>query len=210
MAEERPGGTDTVTKTFRATSRFGTVLLAFTLMATLVGAQAAPAPVPTAYERTFSSPATDVERVVRNLRPSSSGRLPTVDGFVEVGDLPIDHYERGYYECTFQVVATPSGGATVRASAKITAWYNDPTPARSGYRVLVSNGHIENDFLDQIQEALGPALAPKSAVSATAAAPPAGSGGLRPQTRLELAPLDAGESSSNKGAAARDFSSGPR
>lgn len=220
MAAERPGGTDTVTKTFRATSRFGTVLLAFTLMVALVGAQAAPAPTPTAYERTFTSPATDVERVVRNLRPSSSGRLPTVDGFVEVGDLPIDHYERGYYECTFQVVATPSGGATVRASAKITAWYNDPTPARSGYRVLVSNGHIENDFLDQIQEALGPASVPKPAGSDRAAGPaaksnstvppPVSSGGLRPQTRLELAPLDTGESSSNKSAATRDFSSVPR
>src|SRR5271155_6075068 len=193
MAAERPGGTDTVTKTFRATSRFGSVLLAFTLMATLVGAQAAPAPTPTAYERTFSSPATAVGRVVRNLRPSSSGRLPTVDGFVEVGDLPIDHYERGYYECTFQVVATPSGGATVRATAKITAWYNDPTPGRSGYHVLVSNGHIESDFLDQIQEALGPNSVPKPAGSPTAApaaksstpaSPPVSSGGLRPQARL--------------------------
>lgn len=141
-------------KTPHAASHFGILPLAFTLIAALAAAQAAP------YERTFTSPATDVERVVRNLRPSSSYRLPTVDGFVEAGDLPIDHYERGYYECTFQVVATPAGGATVRASAKITAWYNDPTPARSGYRVLISNGHIENDFLDQIQEALGPTSSP--------------------------------------------------
>ena len=200
-------------KTSRAAAHFGTLLLAFTFIAALAGAQAAP------YERTFTSPATDVERIVRNLRPSSSGRLPTVDGFVEASDLPIDHYERGYYECTFQVVATPAGGATVRASAKITAWYNDPTPARSGYRVLVSNGHIENDFLDQIQEALGPTSVPKPADAATAApaaksnvfaAPPVSSGGLRPQTRLDPALLDPGESSSNKGAAARDFSGAPR
>ena len=200
-------------KTPQGASHFGILLLAFTFIAVLAGAQAAP------YERTFTSPATDVERVVRNLRPSSSGRLPTVDGFVEAGDLPIDHYERGYYECTFQVVATPAGGATVRASAKITAWYNDPTPGRSGYRVLISNGHIENDFLDQIQEALGPTSVPKPAGSATAApaaksvvsaAPPVSSGGLRPQTRLDPAPLDIGESSSNKGAAGRDRSSAPR
>jgi hypothetical protein len=213
MASARPGGTDTVKKTSRVAAHFGTLLLAFTFITALAGAQAAP------YERTFTSPATDVERIVRNLRPSSSGRLPTVDGFVEAGDLPIDHYERGYYECTFQVVATPAGGATVRASAKITAWYNDPTPMRSGYRVLVSNGHIENDFLDQIQEALGPTSVPKPAGSATAvpaaksnvfAAPPVSSGGLRPQTRLDPVPLDTGESSSDKGAAARDFSSAPR
>ena len=207
-------------KPFRAAAHFGALLLAFTFIAALACAQAAPALAPTPYERTFTSPATDVERVVRNLRPSSSGRLPTVDGFVEVGDLPIDHYERGYYECTFQVVATPSGGATVRASAKITAWYNDPTPARSGYRVLVSNGHIENDFLDQIQEALGPASVPKlpgsataagpPAKSNTAAAPPTSSGGLHPQVRLDPAPLDTEESSSIKSVVAGNFAVAPR
>jgi hypothetical protein len=213
MAAARPGGTDTVKKTFRAVANFGTLLLAFIIVAALAGAQAVP------YERTFTSTATDVERVVRNLRPSSSGRLPTVDGFVEASDLPTDRYERGYYECSFQVVATPAAGATVRASAKITAWYNDPTPGRSGYRVLVSNGHIENDFLDQIQEALGPASVPKSTGSATAApaiksnvaaAPPVSSGGLRPQVRLNPAPLDAEESTSNKSAVARDFAAAPR
>jgi hypothetical protein len=199
----------------RAAAHFGTLLLAVTLVAGLVGAQAAPA----SYERTFTSPATDVERVVRNLRTSSSGRLPTVDGFVEAGDLPIDRYERGYYECTFQVVATTSGGATIRASAKITAWYNDPTPARSGYRVLGSNGHIENDFLDQIQEALGPASVPKSAdppavasarKSNTASGPPVSNGGLRPQIRLNPTDSDLGESSSNKSGVAPDFPSVPR
>jgi uncharacterized protein YgiM (DUF1202 family) len=215
MAPARPGGTDTVKKTFRTPAYFGSFLLAFTIIPALAGAQAAPA----SYERTFTSPATDVERVVRNLRPSSSGRLPTVDGFVEATDLPINLYERGYYECTFQVVATSGGGATVRASAKITAWYNDPTPGRAGYRVLVSNGHIENDFLDQIQEALGPASVPKPAdspavasgpKSSSSSTPPVSNGGLRPQTRLDLAPLNGGESSSNKAAAARDVSSGPR
>src|SRR5208282_320228 len=85
---------------------------------------------------------------------------------------------------------------------------------------LVSNGHIENDFLDQIQEALGPASVQKPAGAAStaglaaksnaAAAPPVSSGGLRPQPRLDPAPLNIGESSSNKGAAARDLSSGPR
>jgi hypothetical protein len=201
-----------VKKTLRAAAHFGTLLLAFAFTAASPGAQTTP------YQRTFTRPATDVERVVRNLRPSSSGRLPTVDGFVEASDLPTDRYERGYYECTFQVVALSAGGASVRASAKITAWYNDPTPGRSGYRVLVSNGHIENDFLDQIQEALGPASVPRPSGSAMAApaiksnvtpAPPVSSGGLRPQVRLDPAPLDARESTSNKNAAARDFAAAP-
>jgi hypothetical protein len=216
MAEARSGGTHTVKKTLRPAVHFGTLLLALALVAALAEAQTAPA-VP--YERTFTSPVADVERVVRNLRPSSGGRLPTVDGFVEASDLPADHFERGYYECTFQVVATPSGGATVRASAKITAWYNDPTPGRSGYHVLVSNGHIEDDFLDQIQDALGPSSVPKSAgppvaVPASkpnsASPPPVSSGGLRPQPKFDPAASDLGESSSNKSGVAGDFSSAPR
>ncbi len=213
MAAARPGGTHTVKKTLRPAFRFGTLLVALAFLAALAGAQATP------YERRYSSATSDVERVVRNLRPSSSGRLPTVDGFVQATDQPSDNYERGYYECTFQVIATPSGGATVRASAKITAWYNDPTPGRSGYRVLVSNGHIENDFLDQIQEALGPASVPKRADSpalataskpTTASAPQVSTGGLRPQTGLDPAASDLGESSSRKSGVAGDFSPLPR
>jgi hypothetical protein len=216
MAAARSGGTHTVKKTLRPAFHFGTLLVAVALLAAHILAQAAP-PVP--HERTFTSPVADVERVVRNLRPSSSGRLPTVDGFVEASDLPIDHFERGYYECTFQVVATPSGGATVRASAKITAWYNDPTPGRSGYHVLVSNGHIENDFLDEIQDALGPGAVPKPAASPvaapaskpnTAAPPPVSSGGLRPQPKFDPAASELGESSSNKSGVAGDFSSASR
>lgn len=199
-------------RTLRSAVRFFTLVVSLASLTGVARAQAAP------YERTYATPATDVERVVRNLRPTSSGRLPTVDGFVEASDQPIDRFERGYYECTFQVVATATGGATVRASAKITAWYNDPTPARSGYRVLVSNGHIENDFLDQIQEALGPASPPKSAGSQTAsstpktsAAPadPASGGGSRPQIKLDPSTLGTSESSSNKSAIPRTYSSLP-
>ena len=194
--------TNIVTKVRWFAVHLFSLLVLSTFLAGLAGAQTAP------YERTFTSPVSDVERVVRNLRPTSSGRLPTVDGFVEPGDLPLDRYDRGYYECTFQVVANPSGGATVRASAKVTAWYNDPTPARSGYRVLVSNGRIENDFLDQIDAALGPKSAVKPAGSAssslpptTAAAPaPTDSGGARPPVRIDPTTLGPGESSSNKSA----------
>lgn len=197
----------------RPARNFLLLLLPLVFVAGIACAQTAP------YERTFSSPVSDVERVVRVLRPTSSGRLPTVDGFVEPGDQPLERYQRGYYECTLQVVATPSGESSVHASAKITAWYNDPTPARSGYRVLVSNGRIENDFLDQIQQALASTSPAKSTGSQTGGlapkAPPSGpasvnSGGLRPQSRIDSSTPEAEESSSNKNAAAGRTSSSPR
>jgi uncharacterized protein YgiM (DUF1202 family) len=192
-----------VKKTVRSAAHCCSLLLLLGVLAALAGAQAAP------YERTYSSPVSDVERVVRNLRPTSSGRLPTVDGFVEQGDQPLDRYERGYYECAFQVVATPSGGATVRATAKVTAWYNDPTPARSGYRVLVSNGHIENDFLDQIDQALGSSSVPKPTASAATSAPaksvaapitPPKPVELRTPVKIDPTTMASSESSSNKNA----------
>jgi hypothetical protein len=59
------------------------------------------------------------------------------------------------------VSSTPSGGALVRVDAKITAWFADPDPSKSGYQALPSNGRLEIDFLDRLQDALrGKASAP--------------------------------------------------
>jgi len=41
-------------------------------------------------------------------------------------------------------------------TAKLTAWYTDSNPARSGYRALPSNGRLETDLLDRLSEALDP------------------------------------------------------
>ena len=107
------------------------------------------------YERTFPQSKAAVEKTVKQLQPSASGRLPTLDGFTRPGDRPLDRFQRGYYQCAVQVTSTPSGGATVRVSAKITAWYADPAAAKSGYQELPSNGRLETDFLDRLADALG-------------------------------------------------------
>lgn len=158
------------------------------------------------YQREFSKNVSDVQRAVDELREASSGRLPTLEGFVEPGDPPINHYERGFYECTFQVTATPAGGAVVQASAKITAWYKDPLPARSGYRVLVSNGRVENDLLDQVAETLGPnSIVSPGATPGTPAPRNTATGGLRPHINIDPAASTGsadsteGESSSRQG-----------
>ena len=105
-------------------------------------------------ERTFAQSQAEVEKALQELQSSASGRLPALDGFTRPGDLALDHFERGYYQCTAQVSSTPSGGARVRVSAKITAWYSDPVSAKSGYQVLPSNGRLETDFLDRLADAL--------------------------------------------------------
>jgi hypothetical protein len=122
-------------------------------------------------ERTFTQSKAEVEKALKELQPSASGRLPALDGFTAPGDRPLDRFQRGYYQCVTQVSSTFSGGALVRVSAKITAWYGDPAPSKSGYQVLPSNGRLETDFLDRLQDALG-SKAPSSAASRPASPAP--------------------------------------
>jgi hypothetical protein len=113
-----------------------------------IHAQSAP------YERTFVQSKTVVERALKDLQSAVSGRLPVLDGFTRPGDLPLDRFQRGFYQCAIQVTSTPSGGALVRVNAKITAWYGDPNSAKSAYQVLPSNGRLETDLLDRLEDAL--------------------------------------------------------
>jgi len=108
----------------------------------------------TPYERTFPGSPAQVEKALKSLQ-SSAGRLPVLDGFVVPGSQPFERYQRGFYQCTVQVSPAPSGGSRVRVNAKITAWYADSDPSKSGYQVLASNGRIESDLLDRLGDALG-------------------------------------------------------
>lgn len=131
-------------------------------------------------ERVFQNSKPEVDKAIQELHASISGRLPTLDGFVETAGQTVDRYERGYYQCVLQVTSEASGGTLVRVTAKITAWYADSNPAQSGYRTLPSNGRLETDLLDRLEDLLakkatGPAVAPRPAAAAT---PPA----VRPNT----------------------------
>ena len=112
------------------------------------------------YQRTFPQSKVIVEKRLKESQSSSAGHLPTLEGFTVPGDRPWDRFHRGYYQCAAQVSATSSGGSMVRVNATITAWYADPVPAKSGYQVLPSNGRLEADFLDRLQEALGAGSSP--------------------------------------------------
>jgi hypothetical protein len=128
-------------------------------------------PQTAANERTFPQSKTAVEKAVKELQSVAAGRLPTLDGFAASGSLPLDRYQRGYYQCVTEVVSLPSGQSRVRVSAKITAWYADSVPGKSGYQVLPSNGRLESDFLEQLQEALAASPAAKTPSVATGVTP---------------------------------------
>lgn len=125
------------------------------------------------YQRTFPQSTEIVAKRLKELQSSSAGQLPTLEGFVIPEGRPLDHFRRGYYQCTAQVSATASGGTVVRVNATISAWYTDPGSTKSGYQVLPSNGRLEGDFLDRLEEVLGDkSPSAKPGKSATSTRPP--------------------------------------
>jgi len=108
-----------------------------------------------AVERKFAQSKPKVEKALKALEPAMSGRLPVLDGFALADEHPLSSYRRAYYQSSAQVETAASGGTVVRVSTKVTAWYADSSSGKSGYKVLTSNGRLENDLLDQLAEQLG-------------------------------------------------------
>lgn len=126
-------------------ARFALVAIAVMLVASTLWAQ-------DASERVLTEPAAAVEKAWKTMQANTAGRLPTLEGFAKSADHPLDHYERGYYQATLHVTALPNGGSRVRVSVKVTAWYRDPSGTRSEYQLLMSNGRLEADLLDQLSQ----------------------------------------------------------
>jgi hypothetical protein len=193
MGSTRPTGAAAVTR-FRWASTQCAFLVAWVAIAMLLpclgNAQSAPS------ERTFKQSKATVDKTLKSLQPSASGRLPVLDGFTVPGDRSLDRFQRGFYQCTIQTSSAPSGGTLVRVSAKITAWYADSDPSKSGYQSLPSNGRLEGDFLDRLQDAL----------SGQASSPPANTGTIStsPQSKNASAATTPSISAAtpNKGASA--------
>jgi hypothetical protein len=117
------------------------------------------------YARTFSKPKIEVEQTLKDLQASTGQKLPIVDGFVGTTQQPLDRYERAFYQFSIEVLPGVPAGTIVQVSAKITAWYADKDPAKSGYQILPSNGRLELDLLDRLDEKFGNKAAPGTARS---------------------------------------------
>jgi hypothetical protein len=147
-------------------------MLCLAFFACETSAQAVP------YARNFTMPRAQLEQALKDLQAYSGQKLPVLDGFVAPTDKPLDHYERGFYQFSIELVPGDAGGTIVRLSAKITAWYTDHDVTKSGYQVLASNGRLELDFLDRLEEKL--TGKPVASTSPAANSPQA------PQPKLDL------------------------
>jgi hypothetical protein len=90
------------------------------------------------YARVFPKSAEEVETALKELQAYSGEKLPIVDGFVITGEKPLTQYERAFYQFSIDLLPGQTGGTIVRVTAKITAWYVDPAPWKSGYQILPS------------------------------------------------------------------------
>ena len=138
-------------------SRYFRVLLAAALLALVSGCvadQALAQAVP--YARTYQKSKEDVDNALKGLQAYAGQKLPVVDGFVAATDQSLSRYERAFYQFSIDLLPATSGtGTIVRVTAKITAWYADRDPSKSGYQVLPSNGRLELDLLDRLSEKFG-------------------------------------------------------
>lgn len=123
------------------------------------------------YQRIFPQSKAAVEKTIKAMQTSMSGRLPTLDGFANPGEHSLERYERGYFQATAEVTPV-ANGSLVQVSVKVTAWYQDPAGSHSGYQLLQSNGRLEGDILDQLQEQLAKSTPSPNTTAATAQAPP--------------------------------------
>jgi hypothetical protein len=115
------------------------------------------------YARTFSRSKTEVEQTLKDLQAYTGQKLPIVDGFIGTTQQPLDRYERAFYQFSIEVLPGVPEGTIVQISAKITAWYADKDPTKSGYQILPSNGRLELDLLDRLDEKFGNKPAPGTA-----------------------------------------------
>jgi hypothetical protein len=102
----------------------------------------------------------------------TNGKLPILDGFVADPDSGLDSYRNGYYQLSVKVLPDGPDRSKIRVAAKVTAWFESKNAQQSGYRVLSSNGRLEGDFLDRVEQALTPGASASSSPSTSAPPPP--------------------------------------
>ena len=108
----------------------------------------------TTAEHVFQVPRAELEKALQNVHASSPGRLPILEGFVAPEVPALEKYQRGYYQYQLEVRPVGSGATLLQVTAKVTAWYTGGSATQAGYRVLPSNGRLESDLFERVEEML--------------------------------------------------------
>ena len=173
-------------------------------------------------EHVFQVSRAELDKALAGLHVNSPGRLPILDGFVASDNSLLDKYQRAYYQYKLEIRPAGAGATAVRVTAKVTAWYAGDNSSSAGYRVLQSNGRLETDLLERLEDSLqqksasvpeenapntsSPDTRTKDPASAVAkSAPPAKSSAFglgfpteQPASRTSLSPPDSRELAQQK------------
>ncbi len=124
-------------------------------------------------DRTYPVSIEVVQKGLQQIGGFGGGKLPIVDGFVKSAPDQPERYEHPYYQYRVHLRPVDSTSTMVSVEAVVTAWYADSDPSRSEYRSLPSNGRLEKDLLDRLQEALRGTLPASSSADSASHNPPA-------------------------------------
>jgi hypothetical protein len=140
--------------------RHRTIPCLFLLLTLLLGRQvAAQADGGPVVERTYPYSLETVQKGLQRIGGFGGGKLPIVDGFVAATVNQLERYEHPYYQYRVHLKPVDPNTTVVGVEARISAWYADPNPSHAEYRSLASNGRLESDLLDRLQEGLRAAVA---------------------------------------------------
>ncbi len=88
------------------------------LLASMAFAQAVP------YARTYLKSKEEVDLGLKEIQAYSGQKLPIVEGFVAAGGMPLNQFERAFYEFSIELLPGNSGGNIFRVTPKITAVFS--------------------------------------------------------------------------------------
>ena len=109
-------------------------------------------------ERTYPFSVDAVQKALQRIGGFGGGKLPVLDGFVTATDL--DRYDHPYFQYRVHLKAVDANNTLVSVEAKISALLAKD-PSHPEYQALPSNGRLEADLHDRLQQALrGPSETP--------------------------------------------------
>jgi hypothetical protein len=103
-------------------------------------------------ERSYPFSVEAVQKALQKIGGFGGGKLPVLDGFVTAADL--DHYDHPYFQYRVHLKPVDANTTLVSVEAKISALYANQDPSKPEYQILPSNGRLESDLHDRLQQAL--------------------------------------------------------
>ena len=136
------------------------ILVPFLIFAALCGHVWAQSEDTAPVERTYPFSVDAVQKALQRIGGFGGGKLPVLDGFVNATDP--ERYDHPYFQYRVHLKSVDPNTTLVSVEAKISALFVNQDPAHPEYQALPSNGRLESDLHDRLQQAL----------RATSAAPP--------------------------------------